>query len=273
MDINILLYIHVADMEITIQTLTKADVFSSIFQNIKTFTDSINVLFEKTGIFLQTMDNSRISILEIRIPNTWFDSYIHTANSSISIGLNASILYKILNARDKSQKVKIIYDEGANDTLSVYFEGDTKNVFDKSFEVPLMDLESETMAIPNIEYQAEFSLPSSHFQNLVSQLKMFGETMDIKCSENKIELVSNSQDSGKMSVEIKIDDLTSFAIDEDEELNLSFSLNYLYNICLYNKLTKEIDIKLCNNYPLSIIYNLGDGAEIKFYLAPKISDD
>lgn len=260
-------------MDISIQNLAKAETFSSIFQNIKTFTDSTNIMFEKDGIFVQTMDTSRISILEIRIPNTWFDSYIHTATSDISIGVNTSILYKILNTRDKSQRVKIVYDEGANDTLSVYFESDGKNVFDKSFEVPLMDLESEIMAIPDIEYQAEFSLPSSHFQNLVSQLKMFGDTMEIQCSEEKIALVSHSQDSGKMSVEIEIDDLTSFAIDEGEDLNLSFSLNYLYNICLYNKLTKEIDIKLCNNYPLNILYNLGDGAEIKFFLAPKISDD
>ena len=260
-------------MEISIQNLVKVDVFSSIFQNIKNFTDSINILFEKTGIFVQTMDGSRVSILEIRIPNTWVDSYIHTSASAISIGVNTLILYKILNARDKNQTIKIVYDDSSNDTLSVFFEGDGKNIFDKSFEVPLLALETETMAIPDIEYQAEFTLPSSHFHNLVSQLKTFGETMDIKCSEEKIELVSNSQDSGKMSVEIKIDDLSSFSINEGEELNLSFSLNYLYNICLYNKLTKEIDIKLCDMYPLNIIYNFGEDAQIKFYLAPKIKDD
>ena len=260
-------------MDISIQNLVKSDIFSSIFQPIKSFTDSINILFEKNGIFVQTMDSSRVSILEIRIPNTWFDSYNHTANSAISIGVNASILYKILNTRDKTQNIQIVYDENITDKLSVYFKGDTKNVFDKSFEVPLMDLETETMEIPTIDYQAEFSLPSSHFQNLVSQLKTFGETMDIQCSEDKIELFSNSLDSGKMAVEIKIDDLSSFSIDEGEELNMSFSLNYLYNICLYNKLTKEIEIKLCNQYPLNVNYSLGDGAEIKFYLAPKITDE
>ena len=260
-------------MDISIQSLVKADIFSSIFQPIKSFTDSINILFEKTGVYVQTMDGSRVSILEIRIPDTWFDSYIHTSNSAISIGVNASILYKILNARDKTQTIQIVYDAGSTDTLSVYFKGDVKNVFDKSFEVPLIDLETETMEIPPIDYQAEFSLPSAHFQNLVSQLKTFGETMDIQCSEEKIELVSNSSDSGKMAVEIKIDDLSAFSIDEGEELNMSFSLNYLYNICLYNKLTKEIEIKLCNQYPLNVNYSIGDGAEIKFYLAPKISDE
>ena len=102
---------------------------------------------------------------------------------------------------------------------------------------------------------------------------MFGETMEIKCSEENIILYSHSQDSGKMSVEIQIEDLTAFSINEGDTLNLSFALGYLHNICLYNKLSKEIELKLCNEYPLKIIYDIGEGAHMVFYLAPKIEDN
>jgi hypothetical protein len=106
---------------------------------------------------------------------------------------------------------------------------------------------------------------------------MFGDTMEIQCSEEKILLVSHSPENGKMFVEIKIDDLTTFIIDEGGRLNLSFSLQYLHNICLYNKLAKEIEIKISEAYPIQIIYDLGGEtdrtAKIKFYLAPKIQDD
>ena len=71
---------------------------------------------------------------------------------------------------------------------------------------------------------------------------------------------------------MNIDDLTSFAINEGEELNMSFSLNYLHNICSFNKLSKEMEIKLCSNYPLCIIYDLNNDGFMKFYLAPKIDD-
>ena len=107
---------------------------------------------------------------------------------------------------------------------------------------------------------------------------MFGDTMDISCTEEKIILASHSQDHGKMFVEIKIDDLSSFIIDENGSIDLSFSLNYLHNICLYNKIAKEIELKIAANYPIQIIYDLGsvvnaEKAEIKFYLAPKINDN
>jgi proliferating cell nuclear antigen len=128
------------------------------------------------------------------------------------------------------------------------------------------------MTIPPIEYVAEFTVPSGVFSGLINQLKMFGDSMDITCSEEKIVLFSNSPDSGKMSVEMDIDDLTSFSINEGEELNLSFSLNFLHNICSFNKLAKEMEIKLANDYPLAIVYDLNGEGFMKFYLAPKIDD-
>ena len=77
----------------------------------------------------------------------------------------------------------------------------------------------------------------------------------------------------KMSVEIKNDDLSEFSIVEDESLNLSFSLHYLHCICMYQKISKEISIHLCDNFPLKIAYDLGEQAYIHFYLAPKMNDD
>lgn len=263
-------------MNISITNLVKADIFAGIFQHIKVFTDNVNIIFDKDSISLQTMDNSRISIFEVKIPATWFDTYTHTAQSSIAVGISSIILFKILNARDKSQNLQIIYNEGATDSLEIHFlslEGSKTVCYDKHFVVPLIDMEVDNMNIPDIDYSAEFSLPATVFSALVNQLKQFGETLEIQCSEQNIFLVAHSLESGKMSVEIKNDDLTEFAIVEGDELNLSYSLNYLHNICLYNKLAKEIGIHLCANYPLRIDYDLGEGASIRFYLAPKIGDD
>jgi proliferating cell nuclear antigen PCNA len=191
----------------------------------------------------------------------------------MTIGLNAVIFHKILSTRDKSQNIQIESD-GDPDTLTVRFKSSDSAVFDKTFEIPLIDIDSETMSIPAIEYQAEFSLPSINFNNLMNQLKMFGENMDVDCSEEQILLYSSSQDCGKMSVEIKIDDLNSFSIDEGESLSMSFSLTYLYNISQFYKISKEVELKFKRDYPVQLVYNLGAGnATLRFFLAPKIKDE
>jgi len=265
-------------MNISIQQIQKAECFANIFQHIKTFTENINILFEKDRMYMQTMDSARVSIIEIILPSEWFDVYEHKSATTITLGINATILFKILNSREKTQSINIVYDGNNGDHLAIHFTSENKDEFDKRFEVPLMDIDMELLGIPEIEHQAEFTVSSYHFSTIVNQLQMFGDTMDISCSEEKIMLSSHSQDHGKMFVEIKIDDLSSFIIDENGSMNLSFSLNYLHNICLYNKIAKEIEVKLAANYPIQIIYDLGatlngEKAQIKFYLAPKINDN
>jgi len=264
-------------MNICIQQIQKAEIFAGLFQHIKSFTEDVNIMFEKDRMYIQTMDSSRVSIIEMSLPAGWFDVYENKTPSTITIGLKSTILYKILNSREKTQSIRIEYNEQDTDRLFIYFSSDNKLEFDKRFEFPLMEIDNEIMGIPEIEHQAEFTVCSQHFSSIVNQLQMFGDSMNIECSEEKILLSSNSQDQGKMIVEIKIEDLTSFIIDENETLNLSFSLNYLHNICLYNKIAKEVEIKLTPNYPLQVIYDLGtieggEKAEMKFYLAPKIDD-
>lgn len=259
-------------MDIKIKSQLKAECFSTLFQNLRIFTDSISIHFKKTGVYVQTMDAARVSIIELNLPKEWFDEYTITHPTDIILGINSSIMYKILNARDKTQRIQILYESSQPDTLSVYFTEEEKSTFNKSFNVPLIDLESDIMTIPNIDYEAEFSIPSNIFTSLIHQLKTFGDSLDINCSEESIVMTSNSIDCGKMNVEIKIDDLSSFSIVEDSALELAFSLIYLNNICSFNKLAKDMEIKLCNQYPMCIIFPLADEGELKMFLAPKMGE-
>jgi proliferating cell nuclear antigen PCNA len=229
-------------------------------------------MFETDRVFIQAMDSSRVSILELYLPATWFDTYKNTRGASVVLGVNTTILFKVLSTRDKTQSICLKFDEEQSDKLYLEFSStNNKAVFDKFFEIPLMDLDEELMSIPQTEHQAEFSLPSSNFASLVSQMKLFGDTMQIECSEEKIELSAISLDVGKMKVNIPIDDLNAFAIEEGGELDLSFSLTHLNSICSYSKLAKEVEIGITANYPLRLIYLLdGAGAKFVFYLAPKI---
>jgi proliferating cell nuclear antigen len=262
-------------MNIIINNSQKADLFAMLFQHIKVFTEYINIVIDKDKMYIQSMDNSRVSIFEINLPAEWFDEFIFSHNTNIVLGVSSSIMYRILNSRDKNQLIQLIYLSNDLDKLIINYTGENKTEFEKHFEIPLIEIDSDMLVIPEVDYQTEFSVSSSNFSSIINQLKMFGDTMDIHCSEEKIQLSSYSQEHGKMVVEIKIDDLTSFSINEDEKINLSFSLTYLHHICLYNKLAKEIELKISSDFPMKIIYLLGrnDEAKMSFFLAPKINDD
>jgi proliferating cell nuclear antigen PCNA len=232
-------------------------------------------MIQPERIYIQSMDTSHVSIVEVVLPKEWFDEYELKSQESFTLGISSSLLFRVLNARDKTQNITLDYDRSEADKLNIHFTGDNKQEFDKHFELSLIDIDSEIMEIPAIEYQAELTLGSQNFANIINQLKMFGDNLDFKCSEKEIMLCSSSLEQGKMYVEIEIDDLSSFAIDENETIQSSFSLTFMHNIGLYNKLSKEIEIKISNAYPLKMIYKLpmSEDAQMIFYLAPKINED
>jgi proliferating cell nuclear antigen len=259
-------------MDVLISKPAKAELFGSLFQHIKLFSEHVNISFTETGMYMQCMDHSHVSIMELNLPTNWFDRY--ECNVASTIGLSSVILFRILGAREKTQQIHLVYSGDDSDRLMIHLTSDNKNEFDKHFEMPLIDVDQESMEIPEVDYQSEISLSSQQFASIINQLKMFGDNMEFQCSEEKIMLASTSQDQGKMFVEIEIDDISAFAIDEGKELNLSFSLTYLHNMCLYNKLAKEVELKFSENYPMKLVYNLdGEEGTMVFFLAPKINDN
>jgi hypothetical protein len=95
-------------------------------------------------------------------------------------------------------------------------------------------------------------------------------------------MIANSQDAGNMSVVVPIDDLSLFAINEGETLNVSFSLSHLVNICAFHKISNVINIKISDNFPLKATYMLeklgedesdDDKAKLVVFLAPRMSDE
>ena len=259
-------------MNIKINTPSKCEAFHIIFQNMKLYSDCVNVLFQTDRMFIQTMDTSHISIFEMNIPSSWFDEY--SVTKDVTMGINTLLMFKILSTREKTQSIHMTSSGDDTDVLEMNFASE-KVIYNKSFQIPLVDLDTEQLSIPEMEYEADFSLPAADFSQLANQLKLFGDNISITCSEEKIVLHTNSSDTGKMSVNIKIDDLTSFAIEEDKELNISFSLNHLCNIMQFNKIASDVNVSLSTGYPLKTKFVISEleNEYIVMYLAPRINDD
>ena len=104
---------------------------------------------------------------------------------------------------------------------------------------------------------------------------------------------------GKYKVNLNIDDLTSFSIDEESIIDAQFNLRYFNIIASFSKLCRNLKIDASDTLPLKITYYLGtkptliepneDGTEpveegdeeeisheinyIRFYLAAKIKEE
>lgn len=259
-------------MRLTIENKSKLEIFVSIFQLLKNWSSHINMNFEKDRLYIQSMDKSHICLADIEIKDKWFSVYDCSINNKISVD---SVHFSILmNYALKHDKLELKYeDENSVDKLFINFlnEKEHKGSFDHFFELNLIDVDEENLGIPDVEYDVEFSIESKKLVELLSELNTFGQDLNIKCSESVIELNANG-DSTKLKVNIPVNDLDEYAIAEGEVIDISFSLSHLCKMCLSMKLCSIINLGLSGEYPMSLMYNLGDDSKVSFYIAPKISD-
>ena len=258
----------------TITNLQHADCFVALFQHVKLFSDHISIIFSDEKMYIQCMDPSKVSVFEIFLPKEWFDSYNLASDESVTIGINSNMLFKVLNTRDKKQTITLSF-ESDGDVINIEFLCDDKDIYNKEFMLPLMDIENEMMNIPDMDSTADISLPSTNFASAVKDMKLFGDTLNLSCDQENLTMTSNSDESGKMKLKITTDDLTSYEIEENAELCTSYSLNILYNISLYSKLSEYIHFHVKDGFPLKIVYELdndNEDAKMAFFIAPKIEE-
>lgn len=255
-------------MKIIINDFKKAEQFVQIFQYLKLFSVHVNIKFDKEFFFIQGMDSSHVSVFELKLNKTWFHSYI--VDDTCVIGVNTSIFFKILNIRADSQEITLIINE---DTIDIELTGNDKNEYDKFFTMPMVDIESEELNIPDSESSLVFSMESKKFKLLIDQFSNFGEDIEFNYSNDELNVVSDNNTEGSMKINIKLDDMESCEVEEDLEFNCNFSLKQISNMAQFHKLTSDLFIHISPDQPFKLLYRLEDDNYFRFFLAPKVSNN
>lgn len=257
-------------MKLIIKNNDKAEQFVNIFQNIKLFCDTFNVEITKDAFYIQGMDSSHVSIFEIYLHSSWFDSY--ELDKDTTIGLTSAIFPKILTAWSLDHSIMLSMSD--EDHLDVSFEKDEdkKSLYNKYFEIPLINIDTDRLEIPDQEYTLDIEFDSKKFKRLIDELALIGEQVNITCDENEINAKSSSLE-GNMKINIPFDDIESYSIEENETIDITFSLKFLKNMCVYSKLSSIALIYITNGLPLQLKYSLGDESYARFYVAPTIDDN
>jgi proliferating cell nuclear antigen len=259
-------------MRLTIENKGKQEIFVAIFHLLKNWSSHINMHFEKDKLYIQSMDKSHVCLADIEIKKDWFSFYDCLHNNKVSVDSNHFSI--LMNYALKHDIIELKFeDESEPEHLYVNFlnEKEKKGSFDHFFQLNLIDVEEDSLGIPQVEYEVDFTIESKKLVEVLAELNTFGQDLNIKCNEEIVEL-NASGESTKLKVNIPIDDLNEYAIAEGEEMNVSFSLSHLCKMCCSMKLGANIDVSLSSENPMVLKYNLGDESKVAFYIAPKVSE-
>jgi len=257
--------------------LQQGGILKKILESIKDLVTDANFDCSSTGISLQAMDSSHVSLVALFLRSEGFEHY--RADRNISLGINLTSMAKILRCAGNDDCITVkAQDNGENVTFM--FES-AKQTRVSHFTLKLMDIDSEHLGIPKTQYQCVVQMSAAEFMRICREISIIGDTVKISASKEGVKFAV-SGDMGTGSIVCKSnpsvdeeDDVVSIKV--EDEVSLTFALRYLNFFAKATPLSSTVTLKMSPDVPLVVEYKIGDDdnqmGHIRFYLAPKIEED
>lgn len=164
-------------------------VLKKILDAIKELVSDANFECNEDGLRLQAMDNSHVALVSIELNAESFIKY--RCDRPMTLGANLASLTKVIKcAKDDDTVTLRAMDEP--DTLHLTYEAKNTDRI-AEYEMKLMDIDTDTLGIPETDYDATVKLSSSEFQRIVRDLSGLGESVRIEVTKEGVRFISEGE--------------------------------------------------------------------------------
>lgn len=253
--------------------LVQSSILKKVLEAIKELLNEATFDCSDSGIQLQAMDNSHVSLVSLNMRSDGFDKY--RCDRNLSMGMNLASLTKIFKCASNDDIVTIKAQDNA-DTVTFVFESPNQEKV-SDYEMKLMNLDQEHLGIPETDYSCTIRLPSAEFTRICRDLSQFGESCVISCSKEGVKF-SAAGDIGSANIKLaqtaNVDkEEEAVTIEMQEPVTLTFACRYLSSFTKASPLSPVVQLSMSADVPLVVEYKIADMGYIRYYLAPKIEDD
>merc|ERR1711915_138740 len=241
--------------------LVQGNLLKKVLESLKDLLNEATWDCADTGIQLQAMDNSHVSLVSVLLRADGFDKF--RCDRQLSMGMNLASMSKILRCAAN------------DDIITIKAQDQADKVSD--YEMKLMNLDQEHLGIPETDYASVIKMPSGEFQRVVRDLSQFGESVVISCAKEGVKF-SAAGDIGvgniKLAQTANVDkEEEPVTIEMQEPVTLTFACRYLNMFTKASCLASQVSLSMSPDVPLVVEYNIGEIGQVRYYLAPKIEDD
>jgi len=253
--------------------LVQGNLLKKLLESVKELLNEATWDCSDTGIQLQAMDNSHVSLVSVTLRADGFDKF--RCDRQLSMGMNLASMSKILKCASNDDIITVKAQDNA-DTVTFMFESPNQDKV-SDYEMKLMNLDAEHLGIPETDYAAVVKMPSSEFQRVIRDLSQFGDSLVISVTKEGVKFsaagdigVGNIKIAQNSSVDKEEEAVT---IEMQEPVTLAFACRYLNMFTKASVLSSQVCLSMSPEVPLVVEYNIGEIGHVRYYLAPKIEDE
>jgi proliferating cell nuclear antigen len=260
----------------------KSIILKSLFETIKPYIKETNIVINKDGLKISTLDTSKISLTYIKLDAKKFESYY--CERPVVVGIDTNILFKTIKSANRRETITFYMDKNDEDKLGIEladpFMGKVKD-----YKIPMLALDDKVINISEMSFDYVINIPSVQFQQIIKDIQLLeGKVVEIKsigkqlifnCSDGLAEFKTaiseideNLNKDQKTLLQQNGEDIRSVKFEKtnDKIVQGRFKLSHLINFIKASHLCENMNILLTNDKPLILEYFVADLGIMRFLL-------
>ncbi len=234
----------------------QASSIKTVFEVLKDIINDINIVFDKNGMHLSTLDTAHVTFISMNLPNDNFEVY--ECPSRTLAGINLLNTFKILKTITNNDTLSLKIDHG--DTMEILIENEAKKTMSK-FNMKLLDINDEIYEYPTLHMDTHTIIPSTVFQRIIRDMSYLADIVIIRRTGTTLTFQCEGD---FVSQETSID-CTEDVQDVIEE---RYSLKYISMFIKAASICSNIEIMQSKSGPIAFKYSIANLGDITFFLAP-----
>lgn len=250
----------------------QSNAFKTLFEVLKEILHDVNIIFDKDGMKIMTVDGSHVALVHLKLDASNFETY--ECVEPIHVGINMTNLHKLLKMAGNQDTITFTIEKDKPAELKIIIDNNEKKTI-TTFYLKLMDVDIEELNMPDIDFDSVITLPSAYFQRLCKDMNNIAEILTIHSSRNQLVLSCKGDFASQQTVIQDALGVVEGATlhNKGEDVSGDYMLKYLILFNKASNLSNTMELYMRRDYPLVLKYNVANLGELRFCLAPKVDDN
>jgi proliferating cell nuclear antigen len=239
-------------------------------EGLKSMLVEMSLVFDKDGIRMIAMDNTRTVLTHMRLHASKFEQYEYNHSAPrLDVGLNTDHFYRIVKTVTNDDTITFSVSKSESNHLCITLENGEKKRRIRN-KLNLLDRDESDINMPETEFATRITMPSMDFQKICRDMTLLSaKTVDIKNVGGTLTFTCKGPFASQtVTMGDSTSDMAITKTKPDEIVSGTFSLPHLVLFTKCSNLSNNLEIHMKNDWFLMIRYVIANLGDIKLCLMP-----
>ncbi|MDY6766069.1 MAG: proliferating cell nuclear antigen (pcna) [Candidatus Nanohaloarchaea archaeon] len=245
--------------------LSDAGLLNDALQSISNIITEGVFQFSDDGVKLVAADPAMVAMVDFELEQEAFDTY--ECDEPAKIGVNIEDLYSIVRRAGSNETVELELDQDASKLYVRMHNGS-----DRSFSLALLNLDEEDIpSTDDLDFSVAADVTTAVLDDAVGDASVVGDAVTVRADGDAITLAAEG-DNSTVETTIRAGSDGLMELDADGQVQSMFSLDYLNKMIKAKKLSDTTRLKLGDDFPMRLEFQVPDTLQLSYVLAPRIEE-